>query len=270
MMNPYEVLGIPETATPDEVKKAYRKKARENHPDLNPNDPKAAERMNQINEAYDRITNPEKYAKERYQASSADASGSPYGGASGSPYGSASSNPYGSQGGYTHTGGNGQYGWTTTTFTWEDIFGSDWANMGATSPKDIHPEANASDSAEVRAAINAMNAGSYSQAANILINIPSSQRNARWYYLSALANHGAGNTSLGYEQIRKAVQMEPNNASYKQALNAFQQPGRAYTQEAQGQGFDMSRASNCCIDTCCCMAIAPFCCGGAFPLICCI
>ena len=47
----YAVLGVPSTATQDEVKKAYRKLAKKNHPDANANDPKAAERFKEISEA---------------------------------------------------------------------------------------------------------------------------------------------------------------------------------------------------------------------------
>jgi molecular chaperone DnaJ len=48
----YAVLGIPASATQDEIKKQYRKLAAKHHPDKNPNDPKAAERFKEISEAY--------------------------------------------------------------------------------------------------------------------------------------------------------------------------------------------------------------------------
>jgi len=49
----YEVLGISKTATPDEIKKAYRVLAKKYHPDLNPNDPTAEEKFKEVNEAYE-------------------------------------------------------------------------------------------------------------------------------------------------------------------------------------------------------------------------
>lgn len=59
-MNPYEVLGVASTASEDEIKKRYRKLARETHPDLNPGDAAAEARFKQISVAYDILSDPER------------------------------------------------------------------------------------------------------------------------------------------------------------------------------------------------------------------
>ena len=60
MADPYQVLGVSPDASDEEIKRAYRKLAKQYHPDTNPGDEYAAKKMQEINDAYDRIKNPEK------------------------------------------------------------------------------------------------------------------------------------------------------------------------------------------------------------------
>src|SRR3979409_308254 len=59
----YKVLELDKKATPDDIKKAYRKLARKMHPDLNPNDKEANKKFQKINEANEVLGDPEKRKK---------------------------------------------------------------------------------------------------------------------------------------------------------------------------------------------------------------
>lgn len=63
MENLYQILNISQRATDEEIKKAYRKLAKENHPDAHPGDEVRAKKFKQVSEAYSILSNPEKRKK---------------------------------------------------------------------------------------------------------------------------------------------------------------------------------------------------------------
>jgi DnaJ-class molecular chaperone len=73
MKDPYEALGVARTASVDEIRKAYRKLAKQSHPDLHPGDKQAEARFKEISAAHDLLSDPEKRA--RFDRGEIDAEG---------------------------------------------------------------------------------------------------------------------------------------------------------------------------------------------------
>ena len=207
MTDPYKVLGVSPGATDDEIKKAYRKLAMKYHPDRNPGDEAAAKKMQEINAAYDQLTNPEKHRT--------------------------------SYGGQSYGGGYGGYGY--------DPFGGSQQT---------------SDDRYQQAAEQYIRFGRFREALNALAAC--AEKNARWYYLSAIANNELGNQVTALEHIRRAVSMDPSNSEYLQALEIIQQGGSVYRSRAgQYRGFTVNSGP---FSWCMWLFLWLFCCRG---YICC-
>ncbi len=205
--DPYKVLGVSPDASDEEIKRAYRRLAKQYHPDRNPGDPVAAKKMQEVNAAYEQIKNPDAYKRP----------GSGYGGQS---YGGYGYDPFGGP-------------WGQNTYTGDQY---------------------------LQGAYQYIMFGRYGEALNILANAP--EKNARWYYLSALANDGLGNQVTALEHIRRAVSMEPDNREYLQTLEDIQNGGAAYRRQAGAfRGFNVRGGL---WQLCLCWAAQLFCCRGRF------
>ena len=190
-MDPYKVLGVSPNASDEEIKKAYRRLARQYHPDVNPGDEEAARKMQEVNAAYEQIQNQKK--------------------------------------------------------------GGSYQSYGNPTPE-------AGDDTYLQAAARYIQYNAFREALHALEN--AANRNARWYYLSALAHHGLGNQITALEHIRRAVSMEPDNYRYLQTLEYMENGGTAYRQRTGGYAVNLGRAG--IPSLCLCWLCQLFCCRGIY------
>lgn len=104
------------------------------------------------------------------------------------------------------------------------------------------------DAAQLSAAANYLNNSRYREALQVLSGI--SNRTARWYYYSALANAGLGNNVVARDHAAQAVNMEPNNREYNNLLNQFQWQTQRY-QSNYGNMSNRYGTGNFCCDLWC-------------------
>jgi len=116
MADPYATLGVAREATEKDIKSAYRKLAKELHPDRNKDNPKAAERFSDVTKAYDLLSDKDKRA--RFDRGEIDADGNPA-----RPFGGG----FGGQAGGFRNGGRGQRGFSAQDF---EGFGAEGIDLG--------------------------------------------------------------------------------------------------------------------------------------------
>ena len=158
-------------------------------------------------------------------------------------YGSSGNYGYGGNTGYGGFGGFGGYGGSQSNSGYQD-----------------------EEAIRRQAASNYVQSGHYQEAMNVLSSLK--ERNAQWYYLSAVANMGLGNNVNAMNHIREAVRLEPDNMQYRMMLQRMEGGGSWY-QEQQNPFGGMPTAGN---DRCmkCLMAnLACSCCCPGSGVICC-
>lgn len=193
MRNPYEVLGVREGASQDEIKQAYRELVKKYHPDRytdNPLRDLAEDKLREINEAYDNLM------KNASSSSGFRTNNSTY-----------NNNSYGN-------GGN-QF-------------------------------------QRVREYINMNDINSASEELNRI-----GVKNAEWFFLRGVIAMRKGWYSQAYEDIQRAVNMEPSNYEYRETLNRIANSNRNYTDYSYAR---RGGNSNDMCDTCTCLCCADQCC----------
>ena len=206
MRDPYQVLGVPSTATDEEVKKAYRDLARKYHPDNyhdNPLADLAQERMKEINEAYEAVQSQRKAAR---------------------------------AGGYS--GGYGGY---------QAGYQSGYQSGGSRYQR-------------IRMAISQGNLNLAEELLNAM-----QDHDAEWNFLKGVLCQKRGWMDEAKRYYQTAVQMDPDNSEYQQALDRAEGRQTAYRPD----GYGSASTGNCQMNPCLPFCLPLFCCPGGGYLYCC-
>ena len=223
MINPYSVLGVSQSASDEEIKKAYRSLSRKYHPDANINNPnkdQAEARFKEVQQAYQQIMQEREYQTSGSAQDGYDPSGD-----------------FGGFGGFgSFRGFSGQY------------------RQAGTGPTESE------DDLHMKAASNFINSRHYREALNLLNGIR--DRNARWFYYSALANSGAGNIAIALEHAREAANREPDNFQYQILLNRLEGGSIWYRRQQGSYQTTFSTGNNWCLKLCIANLMCNLCCNG--------
>lgn len=158
-------------------------------------------------------------------------------------YSSSGNYGYGGNTGYGGFGGFGGYGGSQSNSGYQD-----------------------EEAIRRQAASNYVQSGHYQEAMNVLSSLK--ERNAQWYYLSAVANMELGNNVNAMNHIREAVRLEPDNMQYRMMLQRMEGGGSWY-QEQQNPFGGMPTAGNDLCMKCLMANLACSCCCPGSGVICC-
>lgn len=241
-MNPYEVLGITPSATPQEIREAYLALAKKYHPDRYQDSAlkkQAEDKMKRINAAYDILTKQQpKYTQTTSQT------GSQTSGQTGQQTSGQQTGSY-----YSTTG---TWGWTNSHrhATAEDLGREN--NHGNESSR--YSGRYAAEFFRVRQLINL---GEIETAMKLLNAIP--LKNAEWEFLYGMCCYRNGKYSQAYEFISRACRMDPDNTEYAAALNTMRGSTRNTT--TWTKSADSLDTAGFCVSVICANILCGLCCG---------
>ena len=235
MTDPYSILGVARGASEEEIKKAYKTLSRKYHPDANINNPN----RNQAEERFKEI-------QAAYQQIMKEKT---------SGYG-----------GHSYSGGTdsqGSYG----GFGYGPFWSFGYGGFGQSQETGYEEEAH------LRAAGNYIRNGYYREARTTLDNMAERERNARWYYYSAVAHSGLGSNVAALEHARRAAALEPDNISYRSLVQQLESGGSWYRQRQASYGYPTFGGGDLCMKLCCLEMMCNLCCcGGGYGvrgMVCC-